>query len=368
LLCLASDIHYFSLMANESFCYNPLSLLHTFNNSLNQDAVKKIFQIKGIYIAGKGTSYNNFYYDSLKDENSDTSITLVIPGIIRSKLHNQECIEFTAFLTKKIQFSSGKIDLQVNLVELLSTNKASHSEEELKTFEILQTKAQIGYKDVDSFIKKRIIDNEKISIKIIIGKNAIIDSDIKHQLQDAISLYDVEFIRVGLTAESEILYAINHYSNNADILVISRGGGENMSIFNNTFIAEQILHLKCYFVTAIGHKEDNSLIQKVADKAFITPTAFGQYLREIYNTTIEELQNSKVNLVKQVTSQLEANYSKQLQNLNDARLLEENKLKLANEKIQVLESQKKQFPIWLIIFLTLIGILIGVLLTLFFKS
>jgi exonuclease VII large subunit len=41
-------------------------------------------------------------------------------------------------------------------------------------------------------------------------------------------------------------------------------------------------------VTAIGHKDDVSLLQQVADKAFITPTAFGQFLNEIYNHTIEE--------------------------------------------------------------------------------
>ena len=34
---------------------------------------------------------------------------------------------------------------------------------------------------------------------------------------------------------------------------------------------------------AIGHKENIPLLQKVADKAFITPTALGQYLNDIYN-------------------------------------------------------------------------------------
>ncbi len=66
-----------------------------------------------------------------------------------------------------------------------------------------------------------------------------------------------------------------------------------MEVFNKPSLTEQALSLKCFFVTAIGHKEDTSLLQKVADKAFITPTALGQYVNEIYNQTIEELQGFK---------------------------------------------------------------------------
>ena len=44
-----------------------------------------------------------------------------------------------------------------------------------------------------------------------------------------------------------------------------------MEVFNKPSLAEHALSLKSYFITAIGHKEDISLLQKVADKAFITP-------------------------------------------------------------------------------------------------
>ncbi len=351
-------------MPIDAIFYSPTSLLNTFNNSLSQDTAKRIFQMKGVYIAGKGTNYNNFYYDTLKDENSDTCMSLILPGIIRSKLRNQELIEFTAFLTKKIQFSSGKIDLQVNLVELQSQNKSTHTEEEIKTFEILQNKAQIGYKDVDSFIKKRIIDNQAVTIKIIIGKNAIIDSDIKHQLQEAVSFYDIEFIKISLASESEIIYSINKYSKECDIIVISRGGGENMTIFNNIFIAEQAIHLKCIFVTAIGHKEDISLLQKIADKAFITPTALGQYLREIYNSTIEELQNSKAHLVKQITTQLEGQYKQQVENYRQWRNADTEKINLLTFEVKTLQqktSAYKKKAMLLFILLILLAAVIGLL-------
>jgi exonuclease VII large subunit len=99
--------------------------------------------------------------------------------------------------------------------------------------------------------------------------------------------------------------------------VVSRGGGENMEVFDKPSLASIALTLNSFFITAIGHKQDISLLQKVADKAFITPTAFGQYLNDIYNDTLEELQNSKAQLVESVTKQLQTNYEKQVQNLEE---------------------------------------------------
>ncbi len=80
-------------------------------------------------------------------------------------------------------------------------------------------------------------------------------------------------------------------------------------------LAEYCLGLGPCFVTAIGHKEDSSLLQRIADKAFITPTALGQYLNTLYNETIAELEHSKAKLVAVITEQLKANYGKQVENL-----------------------------------------------------
>ena len=96
-----------------------------------------------------------------------------------------------------------------------------------------------------------------------------------------------------------------------------RPSGENMEVFNKPSLAEHALSLKSFFITAIGHKEDISLLQKVADKAFITPTALGQYFNEIYNHTVEELQGSKAKLVEDITAQLKGSYEMQVNSLNE---------------------------------------------------
>jgi len=98
-----------------------------------------------------------------------------------------------------------------------------------------------------------------------------------------------------------------------DILVISRGGGENIQLFNNTDLAEAALTLNSIFVTAIDHSDDEPLLQKVADKAFIT---LGQFLYDVYIHTLEDLSNSKARLIGDLAKQIELNFQYQLTDLN----------------------------------------------------
>jgi len=80
-------------------------------------------------------------------------------------------------------------------------------------------------------------------------------------------------------------------------------------------LVEARLNLVPFLVTALGHKVNTPLLDRIADKRFITPTAFGQYLKDIYNTTVEELAQSKAKLVDDITKQLKTVYDKEVQNL-----------------------------------------------------
>jgi exodeoxyribonuclease VII large subunit len=82
-----------------------------------------------------------------------------------------------------VQLNQGRIDLHVNMIELLSQQESKYTEEQIKAFEVLQKKAEQGYKDVDYLIKTRIIQQQPLVITILVGKTAIIDSDIKHSLR-----------------------------------------------------------------------------------------------------------------------------------------------------------------------------------------
>jgi exodeoxyribonuclease VII large subunit len=180
---------------------------------------------------------------------------------------------------------------------------------------------------------------------------AIIDNDIKHQLRESIAFYNLEFRRINLSSEAEILATMQTLDEKeTDIIAISRGGGEHLEIFNKTAIAEKAIQLKSLLVTAIGHKDDVTLLQKVADKSFITPSEFSQFLNDTYNHTVEELQHSRAQLVDSVTKQLTAGFEKEIANLREqVKNLEELKKqstadmqKVYEEKIQGLNALQQE--------------------------
>lgn len=321
--------------------YSPASLLHVFNSALAPAQTKKIILLKGIYQAGKGVPYSGYFYDTLKDETTDALLTLVVPALLRGELKNNKTIEFHGYISKRIVANAGRIEIHAVITQLLQQTVNKYADKEVKAIEIQQKKAALGYRDVDSFIKSRIVEEETIRITILVGKTAIIDSDIKHALEEAIGFYDLTFLRINLSSKAEILETLKRHNDLrvTDILILSRGGGENMEIFNSPEIAAYCLELEPYFLTAIGHKENTSLVQRVADKAFITPTALGQYLNTIYNETVAQLQHSKARLVETITLQLSTNYDKQVQNLQERiRHLEE-----LNGKSAGLQQQEIQF-------------------------
>ncbi len=325
--------------------YSPAALLHIFNGLLAPAQTKKIIRLKGVNRAGKGALYGGYYYDVLADETAEAQLTLIVPARLRATLNDNTTIEFQGYVTKRVALAQWRIEIQVTITELLEERVNKYTAEELRAVEIQQRKAEQGFRDVDGFLKSRIANNESVRMVILVGKTAIVDSDIRHALEGSVGFYQVRFERIGMTSEDEILEALRRFDDVSatDVLVLSRGGGDRMEVFDSPVLAEYCLGLGPYFVTAIGHKEDSSLLQRIADKAFITPTALGQYLNTLYNDTIAELEGSKAKLVAVITGQLKANYAKQVENLEaKVKQLEELGGKSAGvqqQEVQVLRDQ-----------------------------
>jgi exodeoxyribonuclease VII large subunit len=331
-------------MAKEIFIYTPSALVNLFSNAMQFDAGKEMKRVKGKYVQGKDFLYGDKYYDLLKDETGDSSMTLLVTGQIRSILENNQIIEVIGYLQKRVVNTGARIELQLVVTSVLQQDAASFNEEEVRSFEVLQRKRDAGYLDVDGFIKKQILADQKVDIKILVGKTGIIHSDIKEQLKSAIGFYDIEFIGINLSNENEIIEALQNTE--ADVIAIARGGGDRMEIFDNPDIAEAAIELNAYFVTALGHAQDVPLLQKVADKAFNTPTAFGQHLVDLFNNTIQERSESKAGMIEAVTKSLKPLYEKQIENLKtEAANREknfENEKRLLEDKLQLAQTMQPQ--------------------------
>jgi len=306
-------------MENETvITYSPAAILNLFNNSLSVNQTKRIIQLKGVYLQGKGNQYSGYFYDFFRDEASDAAITILVPPLIRNEMQPHKTVTVNGFVTRRVINSSGSIQVQLTVTEMVEQTHNKYSEEDIKKIELMQHKAVTGYRDVYSWIKEKIINGESFKIGIIIGRSGIIDNDIKHQLRESIGYYDITFHRINLSSEEDILATFERLNQDKyGVIAISRGGGDNLDIFNRFSLAQKAVTLKSLFITAIGHKDDVTLLQKVADKSFITPSEMGQFFNDLYNHTVEEIENSKARLVESVKAQLTANYQKQIDNLNE---------------------------------------------------
>jgi len=307
-------------VSEQKMLYGPAALLNAFGNSLTLPILEEVLMVKGIYRKGKGVSYNGLYYDILKDEFTDSSLTLVVPERIRQGIREGQVIQGVAYLSKRLSPAVGRVDLLLNLTDILSKEDKLASPEELRAHQIIQLKAQAGFRDVNQLVKTKLYKQTPVSITILMGTTAIIDQDIKHQLKDAVSVYSIRYVKINLTRSIDIIQAMRE-NDGQDILVITRGGGENLQVFDNPDISQQALDLKSAFITAIGHAADDPLLQKVADKYFITPTALGQYFHDLYVQSMEELTESKAKLIIDLTKQIEFQFQSKLQDMN-MRLME----------------------------------------------
>jgi exodeoxyribonuclease VII large subunit len=343
--------------------YSPLAILNLFNNAIAVGQSKRLIQLKGVFIPRSGAAYSGYYYDSLRDESADALLTIIVPALIRNNLQANKAITVNGFITRRVVNNASRIDVQFTVTDLIEQTQSKYTEEDTQRISILQKKADAGFRDLGGYIKEKIGREEHFRIGVIIGRSAIIDQDIKHQLRESIGFYDLFFHKISLTNDQEIIQAMATLDQQGvDVIVISRGGGENLDIFNQTSIAETAINLNALFITAIGHKQDVTLLQQVADKAFITPSEFGQFLNDIYNHTMEDIQHSKAKLVDAVTKQLSANYDQQINNLNQ-QIKEGERLK--QEELNILKNQieatKKINKVFIAVSL-LIGLLIGIIL------
>lgn len=348
--------------------YSPLAILNLFNNAISISQAKRLIQLKGIFIPRGGAAYNGYYYDSLRDESADALLTIIVPALIRNNLQANKAITINGFITRRVVNNASRIDVQFTITDLVEQTQSKYTEEDTQRITILKKKADAGFRDLSSYLKEKIGQEEPFRIGVIIGRSAIIDQDIKHQLRESISYYNLFFHKISMTSEQEIIQGMTTLDQQGvDVIVISRGGGENLDIFNQTEIAETAVNLKALFVTAIGHKQDVTLLQQIADKAFITPSEFGQFLNDTYNHTLEDIQHSKAKLVESVTKQLSANYDQKISNLNQ-QMQEGEKFKQEELSFlkQQIEATKKRNKISIAISL-FIGLLLGLLIYSFLK-
>lgn len=269
--------------------------------SFKHDPLFQNVSVKG-EIANYKISHNHIYF-SLKEENE--IIDCVIYYYYEQKdigdYDNGDEVIVDGNLIYNSFFS--KISISVNNME-----KKGLSEEYLKFLKIKEEFLKKGY--FDKGTKKTICDYPKEIGLITSDKSAaIVDflSVINKEISDInIYLYPVKV--QGLSAKDKIINAINVLDKkNLDAIVITRGGGskEDLKVFNEKEIVEEIYKAKSPIISAIGHKIDLSLTDLVSDLSLQTPTEAGSYLVRNYKKIRQDINKIFIDIQKTLNRNIE---------------------------------------------------------------
>jgi len=72
------------------------------------------------------------------------------------------------------------------------------------------------------------------------------------------------------------------HSDELDAIIITRGGGDDLSLYDDETVLRAVIDCKIPVVSAIGHSSDNTLLDFVSVNNLPTPSVAGSWLKELH--------------------------------------------------------------------------------------
>lgn len=344
------------------------SLTEICKNTFTSPIEERIIKLEGFYSPGNNKKYGGVYYDILHDENKLSKFTLVVPARLREDLVSKQYYVFEGHLNKTTNnFNDGTIKLQFKATKL----KGRKDEFQFITkaeFSVVQERFKRPIPFLDQLLLDKILNDQKPVINIITGTTSIVGEDYRGQLIDS-EFYTINEHQVNLSNSQEIGKKIQLLSKvDSDILIVMRGGGSGLEIFNDVALCKASLECNMPFVTAIGHQEDVTLLEKCADKGFGTPTAFGSFLQSIvdrYRNQIKDrtILNERITVLEKDLALVSKDREERL--LKAENSIKEEILRGERDKVKVEQIFKNRERQYLFVSLALLILLIVCLLIIF---
>lgn len=318
--------------------HTPESVVTILANAFTTSVERKIISMRGIYQQRGKKEYNGYWYDRLKNEDGDHTITMRVSNKMRQTLKDGRHYSFCGYIDKRAK-SDSTITLTFNITDIEGERKAAFSADELKRAEIHAHRRRRGFTDISGVLKARLLKREKPEIATIYGVGGIVNNDVETAVSSVAHQYNIRTHRVNLSSPSAIQAKLTELNQqDFDLIALIRGGGSGMETFDNLTLAETASELKTPLVTAIGHAVDHSFIDDLADRSFETPTTFGNYLRQTAEQCAESMAGSKV----AVMQELETMYKSQLMQYESRLADKDNEIGRKNAQLDVIKKQLAQ--------------------------
>ena len=272
--------------------FTPSTLWAHFRNRAPKGELSLV-EVEGVFKGFNGDRvYGGKRYGTLLDrDDKRTPLTVRIPQSLISHFTGREGEIFTlkgvAFWDIRPEFGRAEVVFEVNEVVGAKVDEIRIDQTAL----VYEEKAKKGWKDVEKVLTEILSGGNMPKIALVVGESAITDEDVFRGMGSAASFYEINVERTNLTKEEDVIQKLRELDRKGyDLIALVRGGGSGLEVFDSTTFAKEVLSLQTPFVTALGHAKNLHLLDKIADKYFITPTQLGRFLYEQAEKLIERLQ------------------------------------------------------------------------------
>lgn len=246
--------------------FSVTEYLQQLNNILAEDAV-----IEG-EVSGFSVSQDKWVFFSLKDK--DGSVLECFSMVFWIKNPIEDGMQVRVLGNPKIHEKSGR--LRFTAKSILPVGEGSLK----RAYELLKKK--LKEEGLFSEERKRELPNFPNKIAIIASKESAAYGDFMRIFGNRWGMSEIlvfpvtvqgEFAVQEITTAFEMINNLN-VNDAPDVVVLTRGGGslEDLSAFNNEFVARSVFGCKFPVVVGVGHERDESLCDFVADVRASTPS------------------------------------------------------------------------------------------------
>ena len=291
------------------------TLVRYLKNKLDSDEALRSVQVSGELSNFRKTSSGHLYF-TLKDENSAISCVM-----FKSKAYS---LSFVPENGNKVICSgsismfeaSGSLQLYVNTLKLDGIGDLYRQYEELKN-------KLFNEGLFDDNHKKKIPTLYPSKVAVLCGKDSAAMSDIKIQFNRRWPLCKVDYYPVivqGSEAPSSMIQALMYVDTlDYEIIVLARGGGsfEDLFCFNDERLVRTIYDLNTFIITGVGHQQDFTLVDFVADIRAPTPTGAIEMITPNIDDVLDSIDDLSYRLNKSINLLIANNKDKLIQLSNN---------------------------------------------------
>lgn len=266
------------------------TLVRYLKNKLDSDN-----NLQGVLVSGELSNFHNHssghLYFTLKDEKSAIACVMFASKAQYLKFNPKNGDKVIVSASVSIFENSGQLQLYVNTMKLDGVGDLYARYEELKN-----KLANVGYFSNDN--KKEFNIKYPSKVAVLVGDKSAALSDIKTQFKRRWPLVNVDYYPVlvqGNDAPKDIINTLLKVDNlNYEYIILARGGGtfEDLFCFNDESLVKTIYNLNTFIITGVGHEQDYTLVDFVADMRAPTPTATVELttpnIIDVYNEVLND--------------------------------------------------------------------------------